>query len=78
MTPKEKAKELIFNFSPLVTIWDCYHDEPRQEQLILQDAKKCAKIAVNEIIEAIDWHVNETPNQEFIFWDNVLNEIDKT
>ena len=80
MTPKEKAKELIFKFSTLVTVWDCYHDEPRQEHLILQDAKRCAKIAVNEIIASIPTQPSTGELEKvdsIMFWINVGQEIDK-
>jgi hypothetical protein len=80
MTPQVKAIELIFKFSPLVTIWDCYHDEPRQEQLILQDAKKCTKITVNEIIASIPTEPSTGELERvdaIMFWVNVGQEIDK-
>jgi hypothetical protein len=64
MTPQEKARELVNKFYEVPISYDT--------------AKDCAKIAVNEIIDAIDWHVTDTPNEEFTFWGNVLNEIDKT
>ena len=36
---------------------------------------QCALIAVDEIIEAIDWHEFETPNLHFWFWDSVKKQI---
>ncbi len=50
MTPKEKAKELIEKYSPLVTTWDCYNDSPTEDEYILRDSKKCAIICVDEIL----------------------------
>ena len=38
-------------------------------------SKQCAKIAVKEIISAIDWHEFETPNKQLEFWNGVLKEI---
>ena len=37
--------------------------------------KQCATIAVNEIIDAIDWHDYETPNKELNYWLEVRKEI---
>jgi len=54
MSHEEKAKELVERFKPLVTIWDCYNDSPQDEKYIIEDAKKCALIAVNLAIEAIE------------------------
>ena len=63
MTPKEKATELINKF--------------RDTDIWRSTAKKCAIIAVDEIINAIDWHKFETPNKEFEFWNEVKQEIEK-
>jgi len=54
LTPKEKASELLEKFSPLVTTWDCYWDYPRNEDDVLNDAKQCALIAVDEILYALN------------------------
>jgi hypothetical protein len=64
MTPKEKAKELYFKMHS-------------QEHIISKEAKQCALIAVEEIIEAIDWHAYEAPNKEIFFWEQVKTEIKK-
>lgn len=77
MTPKEKALELIKKYSPLVTTWDCYNDVPVEDEYILRDAKKCALIAVDEIIEAIDWHEFETPNKQLEYYQQVKQELEK-
>jgi hypothetical protein len=39
--------------------------------------KQCATIAVNEIIDAIDWHEYDTPNNELNYWLNVRKYINK-
>ena len=39
--------------------------------------KDCAKITVNEIMIAIDWHEFETPNEVLNYWDEVKQEIKK-
>jgi hypothetical protein len=74
MTAKEKADELIKKFSPLVTTWDCYHDTPANPDSILQDAKKCALIAVDELIE----HCSQVePFLGVDYWQDVKTEIEK-
>ena len=68
MTPKEKAKELINKFDKAVNV---HTNTP---------LKKCALIAVNEIIEAktkiLDkgdgWQLVESN----IYWDEVKKEIE--
>ena len=64
MTPQEKANELVNKY--LVSTPIVFH---------IDDAKKCALIAVNEIIEAIDWHEYETPNKQINYWLDVRKEI---
>jgi hypothetical protein len=46
MTPKLKAEQLINKFRPHSKYWDCYNDEPLEEN----HAKQCALIAVDEIL----------------------------
>lgn len=72
--PKEKAKELVLKFSPLVTTWYCYWDTPRNEDDVREDAKQCALIEVDEMIKAF-WgtHKNET---EYRYWQQVKTEIE--
>ena len=80
-TTKEKAEELITKFSPLVTIWDCYNDAPESSDMILRDAKKCALIAVDEIIiNGGTTFVIEYPKNTFRngteYWKEVKKEIE--
>ena len=65
MTPKEKAKELVLKYYLLIPM------------NTISFAKQCALIAVDEIIEAIDWHYYETPNNEIKYWEQVKQEIEK-
>ena len=46
MKTKEKAKELVDKYKPLVTTWDCHWDVRRREDSITSDAKQCALITV--------------------------------
>jgi len=69
MTPKEKADELIDKFfKDDLLIWDlCY----------LQ-AKKCALIAVNEILNTLyDYHY-DFESGAYEFWQLVKQEIEKS
>ena len=61
-SPKDKAIELVNKFSTVGL-------QQREEGIA------CAMIAVNEIIEAIDWHEFETPNKELNYWLDVRKEI---
>lgn len=84
MEVKEKAKQLVDKFSPLVTVWDCYHDIPLDELLILKDAKQCALIAVNEILAGIysvigtaKWAWKDGEKTQVEYYESVKEEINK-
>jgi hypothetical protein len=64
MTPQEKAKELGNKF---------YIDV----MLTQAEAKQCALIAVDEIMDAVDWHEFEVPNDVLQFYFKVKQEIEK-
>ena len=66
MTPKEKAKELVDKFIPQVQ-WKLGQEE------IIQRAKQCALIAVDEMIEETIIY----PSLRKIYWERVKNEIEK-
>lgn len=66
---KQKAELIVWKYLPLLEGWaDPYKT---------QKAIKCAKIHVEGILEAIDWHEFETPNKEINYWQEVLNELKK-
>lgn len=71
MTPEEKAKELVDKFARI----DGYQDSIDLSKCEYE--KQCALIAVDEIIEAIEWHEYETPNKEIRYWQLVKQEIEK-
>ena len=66
MTPKEKALELVQKYF-----------KANHQPYGFKDAKQCALIAVDEIINAIDWHEFETPNKELEYWKQVKQELEK-
>jgi hypothetical protein len=67
MNPKNKAKELLDRFAPLAKYWDCYNDEPLEEN----NAKLCALIAINEIYQLLEYKSDKE------FWQSVKTEIEK-
>ena len=71
MTPKEKAKELFNKY------YSYLKSNLMDDKEAIEDAKQCALIAVDEIIEAIEWHEYETPNKEIRYWQEVKQEIEK-
>lgn len=74
MTPKEKAEELINKFLKLTS----KHKQLETAGLgAITLAKQCALIAVDEIIDAIDWHEYEVPNDQLKYWFEVKQEIEK-
>ena len=66
MTAKEKAEELVDKFMP--------HSSGNSNN---NEAKECALIAVDEIIDAIDWHEYEVPNMQLTFWFKVKRKIEE-
>jgi len=63
MTSKEKAQELINKFYFETSLND------------IDEAKDCAIIAVNEIIDFMSPYVNN--KETYDFWDKVILEIQK-
>ena len=75
MTPKEKAEELYDKFYS--TSSHPHHVESRKS-----NAKQCALIAVDEILEATKMHqyaLNEIPSKIVYnhYWSEVKKEIEK-
>jgi hypothetical protein len=68
MEAKEKAKELVSKFKFLT------YPESNAE---FYNPKQCALIAVDEIIEAIDWHEYLYPDYTAEYWKQVKYEIEK-
>jgi hypothetical protein len=72
MTPKEKAIELVHKYVNLTDGW-VYGIASWEHK------KKCALVAVDEIIEAIDFDWMEVQNleSEHRYWQEVKQEIEK-
>jgi hypothetical protein len=72
MTPKEKAKKIVDKYMPHIAGADRYNTTLGIYNKDI--AKKCALIAVDEVIESVnDEHVSDI----FIeFWEEVKKEIE--
>ena len=75
MKAKNKAKELLDRYAPLAKYWDCYNDEPLEEN----NAKQCALISVDEIIKVLEDLSNDEVSYiyEVAYWHEVKHEIEK-
>ena len=71
MTPKEKALELVQRFTKI----ESFHIHERVVFMPLPEAKQCALIAVDEIIEANPYKLSL--EGKFNFWAEVKQEIEK-
>jgi hypothetical protein len=70
MTPKEKAKELVEKY------FDTCHKSSDLE-LSWKVCKKCALIAVDEIMKAVGWEKMELGVDRDNYWTEVKQEIEK-
>ena len=67
MTPKEKAKELLWKYLPILEGW-------KQEDS--NQAKQCALIAVDEIKEVVSLCIPYKDEKSYIdYWQQVKHEI---
>jgi len=72
MEPKEKAESLINMFSPHVKDWDYFNDVPLDKNY----AKECALIAVDEILNSLDYDYILF-KQQSEYWQQVKQKIEK-
>lgn len=70
MTPKEKAKELYHKFQ-------VYEVNGQKHVQHGPQVKVFTLIAIDEICEAIDWPVHNSPNEVFNYWNRVKLEIQR-
>ena len=81
MDAKEKAKELVDKFHIIETShWNENMDgRMTMEQIGFYSAKQCALIAVDEIIDAIDfdWMERQNLERQHAYWQEVRQEIEK-
>ena len=70
MTPQEKAKNLVNKHFDYVEAWS--------ESNQIENAKKCALITVDEILDIAYWEYMESRGeQEKKYWNEVKTEIKK-
>jgi hypothetical protein len=75
MTSKQKAKELVQKFRTKVNCYSDYDGDLKYDESVrVQNAKQCALIAVEEIIDAIK-HEDNRMFYEIKFWQEVKTEI---
>ena len=71
MTPTEKAKELIDKFTHPVR-WKMGQED------VLERAKQCALIAVDEVLKFIDERMQGWLDADWVsYWQEVKQEIEK-
>jgi hypothetical protein len=71
MTAKEKAAELVDKFYPRATSYSS--DRKNQKD----NAKQCALIAVDEIINSVVITDLTTAENQFKYWEKVKSELEK-
>ena len=69
MTPKEKAKDLVYKFYPSVQ-WKLGQED------CLDRAKQCALIAVDEILNFRTF-LKSMPLEDIYYWQEVKKEIEQ-
>ena len=70
MKAKDKAKELVFRFGKI--------DHINNRCLPFKQAKQCALIAVDEMINDLDAYIDSHYHDERMsYWENVRSEIEK-
>ena len=68
MTPKEKAKELFDKFNYFL---------PDAVEINKEHIKYCASIVVDEILNKIDFTSMLNGNDDYNYWQEVKQEIEK-
>ena len=76
MTPKEKAKELVWKFAEYSHTDFDYNNGGYQVKSQMENAKQCALIAVDEIINCTRNGLGDTIFSKE-YWQEVKQEIDK-
>lgn len=71
MTPKEKAKDIFDKFA--------FEKTPEGYKMFQtsNESKRCSLIAVNEIIDTIEYSSQADETSKIIYWDKVKEEIEK-
>jgi hypothetical protein len=76
MTPKEKAKELVFEFKKYA-----YYPKTKDDEIFVNElktnAKQCALIAVDEIIKSQYKVLSGVKKSFYDYWIEIKQEIEK-
>lgn len=72
MTPKEKAEELVERFGRVIPFQDTYYSEEELYKMHKKDAKQCALICVEQMIEECEGYPKGIK-----YWQEVKQEINK-
>lgn len=76
MTPKEKAMELMGSYRYRLLPFISFQTQLTETDL-LNKCKQCALVAVSEIIEEFKLMVPQPYKQQYHYWENVKEEINK-
>jgi len=76
MTPKEKAKELVDKFNDYTVQATKYYANGKMEEC-KEDAKECALIAANEVIDTLYEHHYDSASGAYEYWTEVKEELEK-
>ena len=77
MTPKEKAKELVEKFGNLIDTNDDLFSEQEMYRKHNEDSKKCALIAVDEIIDTLYEYHYDSASGAYEYWTEVKEQLEK-
>ena len=80
MTPKEKAEELVdkyYNILPFDKYVITKDEDLSWEYNDWEEAKKCALIAVDEILNTIEYSSQADELSKVNYWQEVKQEIEK-
>ena len=75
-TPKEEAELLINSFRNHTRYWDCYNDEPLEENNDVKAALICVETVISQIQEIPDIELpGNVVIQKLIYWRKVKDEL---
>lgn len=80
MMPQEKARELINKFLRIeddtTFYWEALYDKQYTDEEVMDHAKKCSIIVIDEILSVIPMYIGEL-NPTWKYWAGVKQEIEK-
>lgn len=78
MTQKEKAEELIYIFAQIIPPSSYVaFEEGVQINFDLENAKQCALIAIDEILNVCEKEIAHCSDKTYFYWQEVKSEIEK-